>query len=150
MTSPGKTKQNRLGFSLLEVIAASALMALALVPALAIFRDGMALSRGVDTQELLLTYGVRELEDQLASTAAAWANGTSNGDCAGDGHASIRYTAVRSDNPVDGGITNRLMNITVTTYHDADNDDVMDASEQRVVMTTKLGRFATYEALSGS
>ena len=137
----------RAGYSLLEVVAASALIAVALVPALAILRDGMALSRDVDNRQLLLTYGVSKLEDQQALTAQSWTNGTDNGDFSSDGHASVRFIAVRSDAVVDGGLPDRLMNITVTTYWDADNDDTLDATELQILMTTKLGKFATYEAI---
>jgi hypothetical protein len=144
------TIRTRGGYSLLEVIAASALMALALVPALEIMRDGMRWSRDVDTREKLLLYGVSKLEEHTALAAASWTPSTVNGDFAGDGHANVRYAAVRSDDPSDGGLTDQLMSITVTTYLDEDGDDTFDAGEPNVVVATKIGKFVSYESEAGS
>ena len=130
--------------SLLELIAGAALMAFALVPALEIMRDGMAWSRALDTREMLLNYGVSKLEEQVGVVAASWSTGTLTGDFAGDGHAEIRFVVDRSDDPADGGITDRLMNIDVTTYHDVDGDDALGVNEPQLVMTTKIGKFVTY------
>lgn len=134
----------------MEVVAASALMALALVPALEILRDGMKWSRDVDTREKLLLYGVSKLEQHTALVAASWTPSTASGDFAGDGHGDVRYDVVRSDDPSDGGLTNQLMNITVTTYLDQDGDDTFDAGEPNVVVTTKIGKFVSYELEAGS
>lgn len=144
------TRRRLPGYSLLEVLAAAALMALALLPALAIFRDGIAWSRDVDHRQRLLLYGVNKLEEQMALVGATWVTGSTEGDFAADGHADIRYSAQRSDDPSDGGLVNRLMAITITIYHDANNNDSLDVSELRIDFTTKIGRFATYESAAGS
>ena len=51
----------------------------ALVPALAVMRDGMALGEIIDTRHLLLTYGVSKMEEQLAIVGATWATGNRDG-----------------------------------------------------------------------
>jgi hypothetical protein len=135
-------------YSLLEVVMAAAICAAALVPALAMLRDGMTVADNIDTRHLLLIYSVSKMEQQLAVVAATWTTGTANGDFAADGHASIRYTVTRSDDPGSGGITGRLMSITVTTYSDDDGDDNMDASEMRTTVTTKIGKCVSYENLA--
>ena len=147
-----KCKTNRLpkGFSLLEVVVASALMAFALVPALTLFRDGLRWSRDVDTRAKLLNYGVCKMEEQLAIVAATWTTGTATGDFSTDGHANVRYSAVRSDSAVDGGITSRLMAVTVTVYDDVDSDDTLDVGEMQLDFTTKIGKVASYESKAGS
>jgi hypothetical protein len=81
----------------------------------------------------------------MAVVAATWATGTLNGDFAADGHPNIRYTVTRSDSAVSGGITNRLMSISVTSYSDDDGDDVLDATEMRTVLTTKIAKLVNYE-----
>lgn len=150
MNTKRQPNQKPKGFSLLEVVVASALMAFALVPALTLFRDGMRWGRDVDSRAMLLNYGVCKMEEQLAIVAATWTTGTAAGDFSTDGHANIRYSAVRSDSAVDGGITSRLMAVTVTIYDDADSDDTLDVGEMQLNFTTKIGKLATYEAAAGS
>lgn len=147
------TRANRrvapVAFSLLEVVLASALCAAALVPALVIIRDSIARAREIDIRHQLLLYGVGTLEAQLAAVAAldsAWPGAApSPGSFASEGHPDMRYTVTWSDNPANGGLTNRLMNVTVTTYYDEDGDGSQDAGEPAITLNTKIGKFASYE-----
>jgi hypothetical protein len=132
-------------YSLLEVVMASTICATALVPALAFMRDGLTLATTIDTKHMLLTYGVSKMEEQLAIVSATWTEGNLTGDFAADGHANIRYTVTRSDSPASGGIDNRLMSVSVTTYSDDDGDDTMDAIEARLTVTTKISKLVNYE-----
>ena len=129
---------------MLEVVLASSICMTALVPALAVLRDGIALGDKIDTRHLLLTYSVSKLEEQLGIVAATWATGTVTGNFAADGQASIRYTVTRSDAVVDGGIVGKLMVVTVTTYSDDNGNSAMDASEARTTMTTKIANLVSY------
>lgn len=135
-------------YSLLELVAAVALVAGTLVPALELMRAGLEQSIETDRRLLMAAYAVSETEKQLAATAATWATGTYSGDYTADGNADVRYVAVCSDEPVDGGIVGLLMDLRVTTYYDANGDDALTAGEPRCDFRTQLGRFATYEALS--
>lgn len=136
-------------FSLLEVVLASALCAAALVPALVIIRDSIAQAREIDIRHQLLLYGVGTLESQLAAVAAldaAWpGTAPSPGSFASEGQPNMHYIVTWSDNPANGGLTNRLMNVTVTTYYDEDGDGVQDAGEPSVTLNTKIGKLASYE-----
>jgi hypothetical protein len=143
-------RRARTAYSLLEVVMASAICATALVPALALMRDGMTLANTIDTQHMLLTYAVSKMEQQLAVIGASWTEGTTTGDFASDGHANIRFSVTTSDAPASGGIDNRLMNVSVTTYSDDDNDDTMDAAEARITVTTKIGKLQSYETKAAS
>jgi hypothetical protein len=129
---------------MLEVVLASSICMTALVPALAVLRDGIALGDKIDTRYLLLTYSVSKLEEQLGIVAATWATGTVTGNFAADGQASIRFTVTRSDAVVDGGIVGKLMVVTVTTYSDDNGNSAMDASEARTTMTTKIANLVSY------
>ena len=137
-------RRARNAYSLLEVVMASAICATALVPALAFMRDGMSLATTIDTKHMLLTYAVSKMEEQLAVAGATWTEGTSGGDFVADGHANIRFTVTQSDAPASGGIDDRLMNVSVTTFSDDDSDDTMDAAEARITVTTKISKLATY------
>jgi hypothetical protein len=145
-----RRRRARNAYSLLEVVMASAICATALVPALALMRDGMTLANTIDTRHMLLTYAVSKMEQQLAVIGATWSEGTSTGDFAADGHANIRFSITTSDAPASGGIDNSLMNVSVTTYSDADGDDTMDAAEAQITVTTKVGKLMSYETKANS
>src|SRR3954454_13855664 len=124
----------RRGYSMLEVVLASSICLTALVPALAMLRDGMALGEIIDTRHLLLTYSVSKMEEQLAIVGATWPIGTSTGNFAADGQSSMRYTVPRSDAVVHEGIVSKLMLVAVTTYSDDNGNSYKDLSEARTRM----------------
>jgi hypothetical protein len=140
----------RCAYSLLEVVLASAICASALVPALAVMRDGVALGDIIDTRHLLLTFGVSKMEEQLAIVGATWATGTVTGNFATDGQSSIRFSVSRSDLAGNGGIPNQLMNVSVTTYSDDNGNSSMDASEARITLSTKVAKLVSYATKAGS
>jgi hypothetical protein len=129
---------------------AAGICAGALVPALSLMRDGMSLADTIDKRHLLLMFGVSTMEQQLGITAANWTTGTATGNFAADGFTSIRYSVTRSDNPASGGITNRLMSISVTTYSDDDGNGSMGVDEMRTTLTTKIGKFVSYATKANS
>jgi hypothetical protein len=140
----GRRTRLRRGYSMLEVVLASSICITAIVPALAMLRDGIALGEIIDTRHLLLTYGVSKMEEQLAIIGATWTTGTLTGNFAADGQPSIRFSVTRSDAVVDGGIVNKLMVVSVTTYSDDNGNNVMDTSEARTILTTKIAKLTSY------
>src|SRR4051812_36683898 len=140
----------RRGYSMLEVVLASSICLTAIVPALAMLRDGIALGDIIDTRHLLLTYSVSKMEEQLAVIGATWPTGTITGNFASDGQSNIRYSVTRSDAVVDGGIVGKLMVVTVTVYSDDNGNNAMDASEARTTMTTKIAKLASYVTKASS
>jgi len=140
----------RRGYSMLEVVLASSICLTAIVPALSMLRDGIALGDIIDTRHLLLQYGVSKMEEQLAVIGATWTTGTLTGNFASDGQSSIRYTVTKSDAVVDGGVVGKLMVVTVTTYNDANGNSTMDASEARTTLTTKIAQLVSYVTKASS
>jgi hypothetical protein len=139
-------KQKRCrGFSLLEMAMASTLVAGTLVPTIAIMRDAMAMSRDLNRRNLLANYAVSVLEAQTAVVLANWTSSTVTGNFTVDGHASIRYSAVRSDAPANGGLSDQLMHIRVTVFDDTDGDTTLDANELSVLFRTKVAKLQSYE-----
>jgi len=138
------------GYSLLEVVLASTICMTALVPAMSILRQGMANASKIDTRQLMLIYGVSKMEEQVAIVAASWATGTVTGNFATDGAASIRFSATRSDAPASGGLTNRLMNVSVTVFSDDNGNSTLDAGEMQSIFTTKISKLVNYENMAGS
>lgn len=136
----------RSAYSLVEVVAAIALTAATLVPALELVRTGMAQSSETDSRQLLALYAASQIEQRLGIVAMTWSTGSYTGDYASDGHPNLRFDTVCSDNPTSGGITDKLMDIRTTVYLDENQDDTLSTGELRCAYRTKLGNFATYAA----
>jgi type II secretory pathway pseudopilin PulG len=138
----------RRGYSLVEVVAAIALMAATLVPAVKFVNYGMKRSLEDDRRQLLALYAASQVEERLGAVAANWSEGISSGDYATDGHPDIRFTTTCSDETASGGIVDSLMDIRSTVYYDSNADDALSVGEMRCTFRTKIGKFATYQALS--
>ena len=135
----------RVGQTLFELIAASTLTAVALVPALKLMGESMVLSREVETHNLLTTLCVSKLEAQLARAAIHWTTGSETGDFATEGIAGVRYETMRSENVAHGGIPDQLMAVQVTVWRDANNDAARGASELQVTMRSKIAKLLQYQ-----
>lgn len=149
---PRRRRPRRDAYSLLELVAAVSIIGATLAPAIQLVRDALDLSVETDRRQLLASYAVSQLERRLADvaddfTTTAPIDHPLADDFAADGMADIRYTTVLSDAAIDGGISGLLMSISTTTYYDEDGDDLLDADELSCTFTTKIGQFATYEAL---
>jgi hypothetical protein len=128
----------------MEMLFATALVAGTLAPALSVMRDAMSLSREAVQRNLVANYAVSVLESQAALVMQNWMSGTVTGNFLADGYATLKYSAVKSDAPANGGLTNRLMHIRVTAYEDKDGDNVADANEVKVLVRTKVAKLASY------
>jgi len=127
------------------MIAATALMAGTLAPALVVMRDAMAVSREGVKRHLLANYAVKVLEEQSALVMQNWTNATSSGNFSSDGNSTLKWIAVKSDAPASGGLTNRLMHIQVTTYEDTNGNSAADSTELKVNFRTKVAKLLTYQ-----
>jgi type II secretory pathway pseudopilin PulG len=142
--SPAASLRRR-AFSLVEMIAATALVAGTLAPALAVMRDAMAASRESARRHLLANYAVQALEQNAGATMQNWTTGTATGNFAADGHPAIRYVLTRSDDLADGGIDDRLMHVQVTVFDDVNGNATHDANEIAVRFRTKVAKLLTYQ-----
>lgn len=129
----------------MEMVFATGLLAGTLVPALAVMRDAMAISRETTSRSLMANYAVQKLEQQIALGMGAWTNATDANNFATDGHPEIAFVSVRSDAPADGGIVGSVMHLRVTLFEDLDSDLIPDANELTLTMRTKIAKLATYE-----
>jgi hypothetical protein len=133
------------GHSLLEVAAATAMLATALVPALKLIRTSLANDYDLEIRNLMTTLCVSKLEEHLALGNAAWTDVDQSGSLSAEGASALRFRVVRSQSVVDGGISNQLMSVRVTVWEDRDSDTVMDSNEPRVVFRSKIAKLATYQ-----
>jgi hypothetical protein len=139
----------RPAYTLLEVIAASALTGTVLVSSLALLGDAVDLSERVDRQNLMHTLCVSRLEQYLNTTAAQFNTADVTGDFSAEGFSTLRYRVVCSDQGASGGITNRLMALTCTVWHDANGDNAQNAGEASVTLATKVANMALYATEAG-
>ena len=139
------TAKPQAAFSLLEMIAATALVASTLVPALSLIRDAMAQSREMNRRDLLAIYAVQKLEEQAALSMQYWSNATDSGNFAPFGHPEIGFNVSRSDAVADGGLVDRLMRIQVIVFDDVNGDLLPGANELQVQFRTKVAKLVTYE-----
>jgi hypothetical protein len=132
--------------SLLELVAALAILALTLVPALRLMRDGLTWSRDNETRSVLTTFCVSKMEEYLNLSAATWTTTTATGNFSAEGYPLVKFQVTRSDSGGAGGISGQLMAITVTTWNDANNDGAVTSGEASVELATKVARMALYES----
>jgi hypothetical protein len=147
----GETRNGRRrGHTLLELVVASSLLAAVLIPGLRMLRDGLEQSQRIEILQRLTTSCTGKLEEHLCLAGAAWEEETVTGDFASDGYPQTRFRAARSANPVDGGIADQLMAVSVTVWEDLDADAAQDAGEPSVTMASKVPKMALYQDEAGS
>jgi hypothetical protein len=140
------------GQSLLELIGATTIIALALVPALRVMRDALRAGQDTETANLMATLAAGRLEQFLLLSAGEWGSipagnpwttTTNTGNYAAEGYPNLKFSVVRTDK-APAGIASRLLSITATVWNDLDNDNVLDAGEPRSVFASKLARIVAY------
>lgn len=131
--------RNRRGQSLLELIAATAIVAIALVPALKLMRDSIRIGRQTETANVLATFSMSKLEEHLARTVANWDTVTDAG--AVPNYNGLRYQVTK----VDEGLGSGLMRITSTAYEDGNGNGLFDAGERSAVFVCKVAKNVAYE-----
>lgn len=137
-------RRTRRGNTLIELVAATTVLAIALVPALRIMRDALEVGEEIEYATAMSTLCVSQLEQSLAKTAATWNTSTESGNYAALGYSRLKYTVTKSDAPADGGLTNQLLAVTATVWDDLNDDGLLDAGEQRVQFSSKLAKLAVY------
>jgi hypothetical protein len=138
-------RRRRSGNSLLELAAASAIIATAMVPALRLFAEGIRISREIESVNASTTFCAGKLEEELARTNVAWAPGSAAGDFAAQGRPELRFAVTRSDAAADGGLPGRLMAMTVSVWNDRDADGAQDAGEPVVRLATKMAMITSLQ-----
>lgn len=137
--------KSRRGQSLLEVIAASTIIATALVPALRMMRDSLEVSRSVEEADLMSTLCVDKLEEHMSKVAGNWNKTTVSGDFAAlEGRSYLQFQVTKSDAVPDGGISDRLMAITAVVWNDVNGNGSLDGGEKKVTFGTKVSKFVSY------
>src|SRR3954465_5400660 len=109
----------RRGNTLIELVAATTVLGIALVPALRIMRDALAVEEDIEYATAMSTLCASQLEQSLAKTAGAWNTTAESGSYSSIGYSRLRYSVTKSDAPPSGGLTDQLVAITATVWDDA-------------------------------
>lgn len=133
------------GQTMLELIAATVIIMIALVPALKLTRQRFANTKELEHSELRLTLCTSKLEEELARTASQWDLNTQRGNFQTAGYSDVRFLVSKSDAVAAGGIPDALATIDVTVWHDLDANGTLDPDELSVRLATKLAKLVTYE-----
>ena len=135
----------RRGQTMLELVAATTIITIALVPALRLTRDSITRSEELEAAEMRLALCTSKLEEEMAKTAATWDLATQAGDFAELGRSDLRFMTVKSDAIASGGIPDALTTIEVTVWLDTDAGNDLDPSEPQTKLATKMAKLISYE-----
>jgi len=134
-TQPGK----RNGSALLDIIAASIVTALVLVPSLNIMRRSMNVNNRIVIRQEMATACSSLLEQQMADAALTFRALKIEGRTSVNTE-TLGYRVIRSDHSDYGGIPKQLMGISVTVWHDANKNRRIDTQESRYELYSKVAR----------
>ncbi len=136
---------NRTGQTMLELIAATVIISVALVPAMKVTRKCIFSTAELEQAEARLTLCTGKLEEQLAATVATWDLTSLSGTLTAPGGAEVHYTVTKSDSIAAGGIPDALAAIEVVVWDDVDGDRVLGSGEHSVKLATKVAKLVSYE-----
>jgi hypothetical protein len=145
-----RKSRRRSAQTLLELVAATTILAITLVPALRIMRDSLSISREIELANQMSSFCVSRLESQMAATSASWSTTNFNGDYTSEGYPSLNYSVTRNDTTASGGIPDALMVINCVVWDDQNGNNSLDAGEPNVNYSTKIGNFASYSDAASS
>ena len=148
MHRPLPRAYHRRAYTLIELVMAASLTALAIVPALSLMRDSIEQGTSIDTQNMIATLCMSKLEEHLALAAATFTETNTTGDFSREGYGRLKYTVNSSTAAKAGGIPDQLMAISVTVWSDADNDTQQDIDESSLTLATKLAKMVRYEGVA--
>ena len=127
-------------FTFVEVIAATAVLAICIVPATKYLVDSMTLRRELERERALVILAIQTIEEQMAVINGGFTTAQVTGTFASQGLPEIAYEIVRTDESTDGGIPDLLMGIAVSVWYDENRNLQHDSNEALVELHTKMAR----------
>lgn len=137
--------QNRKAYSLLEVVAATFLLGLAIVPAMNFMTASIHAGYELERWNQMNLLAVGQLEQQIALSAAQFQEGSQSGTFPDAGLEGLRFTASRTTSSAAGGIEDQLMVVSVTVWEDESANASLDSTEPQVTYVTKVAKMAVYQ-----
>lgn len=143
---PIRRRSFRRGTTLLELVAASTVIAIALVPALRIMRDSLRVSRQLEVREAMATIAMSVLEQESARVSGQWTMQTITHRDPGrsSGYPSVIAVSTSSDSLAKGGIPGSLAVVNVTAFEDTNRTGSLDKNEPSITFATKIAGLTSY------
>lgn len=133
-------RRQRRGFSFVELIAATAVLAIVIVPATELLAESMTQRREMERRRIMTLLAIRTVEEQMSVINAGFTTAQQSGTFAQLGLGEIAYEITRSDSISAGGIPDSLMVIIVKVWFDEDGDVTLDSGETVVELHTLMAR----------
>ena len=132
--------------TLLELVAASTVIAITLVPALRIMRDSLRVSRQLEVREAMATIAMSVLEQESARVSGRWIMQTRTHRQPGrdSGYPSVVAVSTTTDSVATGGIPGSLAVIRVTAFEDTNRTGSLDSNEPSITFATKIAGLTSY------
>lgn len=141
-----RSSQNfhKLGQTMLELVAATVVIATALVPALRLTRNSLQSLERIEQSERCHFLCVSTLEESMVMASANWAAQPRFGDFSRAGWPEYLYQVTMSDSESEGGIPGSLAVIRVLVWYDANGSGTAEADEVYCQLETKLANLQSY------
>ena len=130
---------------MLELIVATTIISIALVPALKLTRSSVLNIEVLERSELTVSLATSKLEEELARTAANWDLSARSGNFAAIGRPELLFQSKKSDMIDDGGVPGSLAVIDVIVWHDVNGSGGFDSNEPQTRLMTKIAKVVSYE-----
>lgn len=143
--STNRMSVRRRGHTLLELIAASTIISIAITSTLSLMVDSLEVSRDLEQRNLVTTLAVSKLEEHASLVTSSFTEGTFSGNFSAEGQPSIRFNVTRSTDPAVGGVLSELMVVSVYVWQDADGNGARNGSEPNVSLTTKIANLTAWK-----
>jgi len=134
------SQRKRRCFTFLEVLAATAVLAICLIPATQYMAKSMSLRRRLEQDKIMVMLAVQTIEHHMAAINWSFSNTQETGTFASQGQTDLAYEVVSTDSAIEGGIPGHLMAISVSVWFDENSNLVHDANEAIVELNTAMAR----------
>ena len=134
---PQHRHQPRHGAALLDVISASVLVALLIVPSVRLTIQAQENSRRLELRNELSVRCASLLEEEIAAVQRSFRSRTRQRRIRYDG-TDFRCVIRSSDAANNGGVPSRIMCISVLLWHDENRNGTLDISEQSAFLLTRI------------
>ncbi len=131
---------NRAAFSLLEVVAGLAVVALILIPTTGLMQE-VLLGEGIQKNRSELMQLAQGKQNEFCHFARAdFQENKEAGNFAKQGYPELNYEIYCLQDKSLGGIPDRLMIVHTRAWHDANRNRSLDANETKVDLWTSVAR----------
>jgi Tfp pilus assembly protein PilE len=127
-------------FTFVELVAATVVLAICLVPATKYLADSMTLRRHLEQERVLVMLAIQTIEEQMAVINGGFTTTQETDTFASQGLPEMAYEIIRTDAASAGGVPGLLMAITVRVWHDENRNLLRDSNEAVVQLHAKMAR----------